>query len=229
MGQGFCRLQSTGCPPAAPLSLGPRLPEPLPVPCRPPTATSLSPSVPVATWGQKPAAGQCVGRRRQPGCRREERLPVPPSSRGPVAREHPHASHRGAGDGQQPRGWAVVPGGTRWGASQRCLVAEFSFWALLAPEVTGALEKGVEVRWVSFRTSALGWVLRKCGVELGALLPARAPRTHPVAPHKGQGVSGAPAGPGQGIQVLSGPLALSTACQSLGYVRGPPAPGPSEG
>ena len=52
-------------------------------------------------------------------------------------------SHLGTGDGQQAAGWTIVPGWT-WGrAGQLCLVAEFSSWALLAPEMTWTLERGM--------------------------------------------------------------------------------------
>ena len=59
-------------------------------------------------------------------------------------------SHPGTGDGQQAPGWAVVPGRTCRGASQLCLVAEFSCWALLAPEMTRTLERGIGKKVVFF-------------------------------------------------------------------------------
>ena len=52
-------------------------------------------------------------------------------------------SHLRTGDGQQATGWAIVPGWTCGRAGQLCLVAEFSSWALLAPEMTWTLERGV--------------------------------------------------------------------------------------
>lgn len=69
------------------------------------------------------------------------------------ARRVEGVSHRGTGDGQQAPGWAVVSGGTRHGAGQLCLVAEFSCWAFLAPEMAGPLGRGRRVRWASFSTS----------------------------------------------------------------------------
>lgn len=62
------------------------------------------------------------------------------------------ASHHGARDGQQALGWAVVPRWACYGASQLCLVAELSSWALLAPEMSWTLEGGLVIRLVSFHS-----------------------------------------------------------------------------
>lgn len=52
-------------------------------------------------------------------------------------------SHLGTGNGQQAAGWAIVPRWTCSRAGQLCLVAEFSSWAILAPEMTWTLERGM--------------------------------------------------------------------------------------